>query len=47
LKGHLKAWNKDVFGNLNRKKEQIIAAITTLDLDDENNILQQEGRLKR
>lgn len=40
LKSELKKWNKEIFGDINTKKQQIITFIRALDLEDENSNLQ-------
>lgn len=47
LKWGLKSWNLIIFGDIFRKKEQIIHAIRSFDVDDEISQLDNEGREAR
>jgi len=47
LKGDLKVWNKDVFGNIQTCKKRIVKEIEELDVQDCNGTLEENDRLKR
>ena len=47
FKRDLKVWNKKVFGDMDRTKQQIIKSISGLDRIDEENGLDPSGREER
>jgi len=47
LKADLKEWNKDVLKCLESKKKQILRHIEDLDVNNDNNILEEHGQLRR
>jgi len=47
LKSALKLWNREVFGDMNYKKQKIITEISKLDIEDEYGNLSLAGRLER
>jgi len=47
LKADLKEWNHDVFGCLDIKKKWILKDIEALDIQDDNNNLEEDDKLKR
>ena len=47
LKKDLKVWNKEVFGHVDRSKENIMSKISELDKKDKDNGLEEEGRSER
>ena len=47
LKGDLKVWNKDVFGNIETCKRRILQEIDVLDSQDCNGTLVDNERLRR
>ena len=47
LKGDLKLWNSDVFGNINTSKKRILQDIEDIDCQDCNGTITENARLKR
>ena len=47
LKGDIKVWNRDVFGNIHSSKKRILQEIKDLDCEDCNGTLMENDRLKR
>ena len=47
LKGDLKVWNKDVFGDINTSKKRTLQEIEIFDCQDCSGILTEADRLKR
>ncbi|XP_068476937.1 uncharacterized protein [Phaseolus vulgaris] len=47
LKGDLKVWNRDVFGNIHTSKKRILQEIEDLDYQACNDVLWESDRLKR
>jgi len=47
LKGDLKIWNRDVFGNIQTHKKEIVQEIEELDCKDCSDDMRESDRLKR
>jgi len=47
LKGDLKLWNRDVFGNIETSKKSIMQELEALDCQDCNSVLLESERLQR
>jgi hypothetical protein len=47
LKGDLRVWNEEVFGNVERKKKLILEDLRVLEVLEEGRVLSEEEKLRK